>query len=56
MTFAAEFTNGSKRRPPVLTLNVIANGERKFHSVYEVANKREARSIAAKLGATPWNF
>ena len=56
MTIAAEFTNGSKRRPAILTINVIQNGARRLLSTHEVDGKREARQIAKTLGATPWNF
>lgn len=54
---AAEFTTGSTRRNPTLTLNRIAGGRREFvarHSI--IGGKREARALALRLGATPWNF
>ena len=53
---AAEYTNGSKRRSPCLTLNVIANGQRHAVMNVDVAGKREARAIAQEHGYTPWNF
>ena len=53
---AAEFTTGSKRRASVLTLNIIANGERQFVREFAVTGKREARQLAARHSATPWNF
>lgn len=53
---AAEFTVGSKRVGPTLTLNRIANGRREFVQTFKVANKREARALAKAYGATPWNF
>jgi hypothetical protein len=56
MELAAEFTNGSKTRSPVLTLNMIGNGRREFVSSRSVADKREARKVAKELGAKPWNF
>ena len=53
---AAEFTVGSARRGPVLTINRIVNGH--WHNVetVDVADKRQARRIATARGATPWNF
>jgi hypothetical protein len=51
-----QFTNGGKRRPATLTLNVIADGRRRFVSQQPVTGKREARAIAERLGARPWNF
>lgn len=56
MTLAAEFTNGSKRRAPSLTINRIANGRREFVSELRVLDKRHARQVATELGAKPWNF
>lgn len=53
---AAEFTNGSKTRPACLTLNRIANGRRDLVASFPVSGKREARQIAAKHAAKPWNF
>ncbi len=58
MTFplAAEFTQGSKTRSPLLTLNYIVNGRRHTAEIVEVADKRQARRIATARGAQPWNF
>jgi hypothetical protein len=56
MTFAAEFTNGSQRRQPVLTFTRIENGRRTVVSVEPVAGKRDARALAAERGAVCWNF
>ena len=53
---AAEYTNGSARRPATLTINRIANGCRERVAVYEVTGKREARRVATELNAQPWNF
>lgn len=53
---AAEFTNGSKTRSAVLTLNKIADGRRVFVSEHAVPDKRYARKLADYYGATPWNF
>lgn len=53
---AAEYTNGTQHSQPVLTINLIHNGRRSFVEAHEVSGKREARSLSATLGATPWNF
>lgn len=56
MTYAADFTNGTKARPATLTFYVIENGCRRFLSEQPVADKREARKMAKDMGYTPWNF
>ncbi len=56
MTYAADFTNGSKTRSATLTFYTIANGCRTFCGQQSVADKREARKVAKSLGYTPWNF
>ena len=56
MTYAADFTNGSKARPATLTLYTIANGCRTFIDQRPVADKREARKVAKSLGYQAWNF
>lgn len=56
MTYAADFTNGSKTRSAMLTLYTIANGCRTFVDQRAVADKREARRIAKNLGYQCWNF
>lgn len=53
---AAEFTNGSKARPPQVVINRIADGRREWIATATVAGKREARAIAAQFNAKPWNF
>jgi hypothetical protein len=53
---AAEFTNGTKRRPAKLDITSIANGRRTYLETLTVSGKREARAIAAERGAQPWNF
>lgn len=53
---SAEFTNGSKRRSPMLSICEIANGNRKYLEELPVTGKREARAIAVARGAQPWNF
>ena len=53
---AAEYTNGTNKCPPCLYINRIENGRRSNISAYTVTGKREARKLAAILGATPWNF
>jgi hypothetical protein len=57
MTYAADFTNGTAKRPATLTLFAISpNGGRQFLSQQAVADKREARRVAKSLGYQPWNF
>ena len=53
---AAEYTNGSKTRPATLHLNRIIDGHRTPFMGFNVASKREARGLAKRYGATPWNF
>jgi len=53
---AAEYTTGSKRYPPTLYINRIADGRRSNVVAYNVSGKREARQLAKQHGATPWNF
>lgn len=53
---AAEFYPGSKTRSPVLDLNRITNGHRSKVFGFNVATKKEARELAKRYGATPWNF
>lgn len=55
-TIAAEFTKGSKVRPNTLAITRIASGRREYLSEHPVADKREARALAARLNAQPWNF
>ena len=53
---AAEFTMGGKRHPPILTITSIENGRRTQLRSFIVADKRDARKVAASNGAKPWNF
>lgn len=53
----AHYTAGSKARPATLQTCLTVNGRRQW-SAFEhvVAGKREARALAEKLNAKPWNF
>jgi hypothetical protein len=53
---AAEYTTGSKRYPPTLCINRIADGRRSNVVAYNVSGKREARQLAKQHSAIPWNF
>ena len=53
MITAAEYTTGKQ---PMLAITIIANGTRERVSVHPVKGKREARALALKLNAKPWNF
>lgn len=53
---AAEYTEGSKTRGPVLTINQIVNGRRHCVEIIEVSGKVQARRNAVARGAKPWNF
>lgn len=55
-TYAADFTNGTAKRPATLTLYAIKNGCRTFLSEQAVADRREGRRVAKSLGYQPWNF
>lgn len=50
---AAEYTTGKQ---PRLSITRIADGRREYIAEQPVSGKREARMVAAALGATPWNF
>lgn len=52
----AEFTNGSKRADPKLTISELAFGRRIQRQTLVVKDKREARHTARLFGAQPWNF
>lgn len=56
VTLAAEFTNGSARVGPKLTLTRIAAGRRTILETIAVSGKREARAIAGERGFVCWNF
>jgi hypothetical protein len=53
---AAEFYPKTARRGATLAINTITNGVRALIFEYQVADKREARKIAAARNATCWNF
>ena len=53
---AAEYTTGTNRYPPTLYINRIISGHRSNVIAFNVKNKREARELAKRYGATPWNF
>ena len=53
---AAEFTSRGRKAPATLTLNRIIDGRRTKVIGFNVAGKREARELAKRYGATPWNF
>src|SRR3546814_2627174 len=54
MTLAAEFYAGTRSKAPVLDIVRIGNGNREQVETIHVINKREARTIAKAMGATPW--
>lgn len=56
MTLAAEFYAGTRAKSPVLDIARISNGQRDHVETIPVINKREARTVARQMGATPWNF
>ena len=53
---AAEFYPGSKRGSATLVLNRIIDGHRTKVIGFNVTGKREARELANRYGAHPWNF
>jgi hypothetical protein len=53
---AAEYTQGSASRSPVLDLNRIVDGHRTHVISFRVTGKREARALAKQYGAKTWNF
>lgn len=53
---AAEFYPKSATRSAVVDLNHITNGHRFKVIGFNVATKKEARELAKRYGATPWNF
>jgi hypothetical protein len=52
----ADYTNGGAKRPATLTIAAITDGRRIVREVHNVSGKREARELATRLGAKPWNF
>lgn len=53
---AAEFTVKGRNSPATVVLNRIIDGRRTKVIGFNVSGKREARQIAKRYGATPWNF
>lgn len=53
---AAEYTTGSKTQSATLTITRIVEGRREQIARHDVEGKREARQLAARFGARPWNF
>lgn len=55
-TLAAEYYPRTKRGPATLVLNRIVGGHRTKVIGFNVASKREARELAQRYRAEPWNF
>ena len=53
---AAEFTSRGKGLPATLDINRIIDGRRSNVISFSVGGKREARKLAERYGARPWNF
>ena len=53
---AAEFYPRSRTRSAVLELNRIIDGHRTHVIGFRVTSKREARELAKRYNAQPWNF
>ena len=53
---AAEYTVKGRGQSATLTLNRIIGGHRTRVFGFNVANKREARELAKRYKAVPWNF
>lgn len=56
MIIAADFWPTTSGTAAILDINRIEGGQRTRITSYAVANKREARKVAAAHNATPWNF
>ena len=52
----ADFTVGSARCAPTVTLYHVVDGRRRQVEVFEVKGRGEARRVARFRGARPWNF
>jgi len=52
----AHYTNASARKPATVAITERVLGDRQFKKLIAVTGKRQARKIAAQLGAIPWNF
>ncbi|HET8666843.1 MAG TPA: hypothetical protein VFM10_02615 [Terriglobales bacterium] len=55
-TRAAEFYRGTAGRSACVDITAIGGGHRTIIASFPVANKREARRLAADFGAQCWNF
>ena len=53
---AAEFTSRGRGLPATLDINRIIDGRRSRVISFSVGGKREARKLAERYGAKPWNF
>ena len=53
---AAEFTSRGRNYPATLYINRIVDGRRSNIIAFNVSGKREARKLAERYGAQPWNF
>ena len=53
---AAEFTVAGRNSPATVVLNRIIDGHRTKVIGFNVTGKREARQIAKRYAAQPWNF
>lgn len=52
----AEYTRGGSVHPATVDLNRIICGHRTNVISFNVSSKREARELAKRYGAKPWNF
>lgn len=52
----ADFYAARGKRAGTLDINRIVDGHRSRIISFAVATKKEARELAARYGATPWNF
>ena len=52
----ADFYKGTKRKPCVVDISRIGDGNRHLISSISVKDKREARAVAVQHGAVCWNF
>ena len=53
---AAEYYQKSGAKPAVLHINKIVDGYRTLLAGFNVSGKAEARRLAKRYGAIPWNF
>lgn len=53
---AAEYTSKGRGFPATLHINKIVDGRRWKVIGFNVSGKREARELAQRYGAKPWNF